>query len=352
MRAVVLVGGFGTRLRPLTLSTPKQMLPVAGRPMIERVLAHLASHGIDDVVLSLGYRPDAFTDAYPDARCAGVSLHYAVESEPLDTAGAIGFAARQAGVTERFLVVNGDVLTDIDLSALVAFHDSAGAEGTIALTKVEDPSQFGVVPTDVDGRVLAFVEKPPLDEAPTDLVNAGFYVLEPSVLRRIPEGRKVNIERETFPAMVEDGTLYGWADPSYWLDVGTPERLLQANLDVLDGLRPAVDVSGSDAAGIDPRASVTASLIDAGATVGAGATVTRSVLGRGAHVSPGAVVEDAVLLPCASVGAGATVRRSLVGAGAAVADRALLDDLCVIGDGAVVESGASLVSTSVPDPSP
>ena len=351
MRAVVLVGGFGTRLRPLTLSTPKQMLPVAGRPLIERVLAHLASHGIDDVVLALGYRPDAFTDAYPDARCAGVRLHYAVEPEPLDTAGAIGFAAREAGVAKRFLVVNGDVLTDIDLSALVAFHDAAGAEGTIALTKVEDPSQFGVVPTDDDGRVLAFVEKPPRDEAPTDLVNAGFYVLEQSVLDRIPEGRRVNIERETFPAMVECRTLYGWADPSYWLDVGTPERLLQANLDVLDGLRPAVEVSGVATAGIDPGATVTASLVASGATVEAGATVSRSVLGQGVRISTGAVVADAVLLPGASVGAAATVRRSLLGAGAAIAARASLDELCVIGDGAVVEAGASLVATSVPDSS-
>ena len=349
MRAVVLVGGFGTRLRPLTLTTPKQMLSVAGRPMIERVLAHLASHGIDDVVLSLGYRPDAFTDAYPDARCAGVSLHYAVEPEPLDTAGAIGFAAAEAGVRERFLVVNGDVLTDIDLSGLLAFHDAAGAEGTIALTRVADPSHFGVVPTDGDGRVLAFVEKPPAGTAPTDLVNAGFYVLEPSVLERIPAGRRVNIERETFPAMVTSRTLFGWADPAYWLDVGTPERLLQANLDVLDGLRPAVGVDVSDGSGVDAGAEVTGSLVGEGATVAEGATVRRSVLGPGVRIAPGAVVEDAVLEPGATVGEGATVRRSLVGPAATVGAGATLDGLCVVGDGADVAPGASLVGASVPD---
>ena len=203
MRAVVLVGGFGTRLRPLTLDRPKQMLPILGRPMIEPVLQHLSRHGIDDVVLSMGYRPDAFTAEYPTGVCAGVQLHFAVEPEPLDTAGAIRFAARDAGIDERFVVINADCLTDIDVSTLVAFHDARGAEGTIALHKVEDPSAFGVVPTDATGRVEAFVEKPPRDEAPTDLINAGIYVLEPSVLDRIAADRRVSIEREVFPAMVD-----------------------------------------------------------------------------------------------------------------------------------------------------
>src|SRR5690606_24648034 len=149
------------RLRPLTFTTPKQMLPIIHKPMIEHVVAHLASHGITEAVLSMGYKPDAFVEAYPDGVCAGVALHYAIEPEPLDTAGAIRFAALDAGIDERFVVVNGDVLTDLDLGALIGFHDSHGAEGSIALHRVEDPSAFGVVPTDDDGRVLAFVEKPP-----------------------------------------------------------------------------------------------------------------------------------------------------------------------------------------------
>ena len=182
MKAVVLVGGEGTRLRPLTLSAPKQMLPIVGVPMIERVLGHLASHGIEEAVLSLGYLPDAFLEAYPDGRVAGMGLTYAVEPEPLDTAGAVRFAATFAGIDETFVVVNGDVLTDLDLTTLVAFHRERGAEGTIALHPVADPSAFGVVPTDDHGRVLAFVEKPPRDEAPTNEINAGTYVLEPSVL--------------------------------------------------------------------------------------------------------------------------------------------------------------------------
>jgi mannose-1-phosphate guanylyltransferase len=336
MRAVVLVGGFGTRLRPLTSTSPKQMLPVAGRPMIEDVLAHLRHHGVDEVVLSLGYRPDAFLDAYPDATCVGVRLVYVVEPEPLDTAGAVAFAARQAGIEERFLVVNGDVLTDLDVSALVAFHEAAGAEGTIALTRVEDPSQFGVVPTEPDGRVLAFVEKPPRGEAPTDLINAGYYVLEPSVLDRIPAGRKVNIERETFPAMVVDGRLYAVADDAYWLDVGTPERLLQASLDLLTGVR-----SGG------PGGDV---LLVGDASVEVGAHVARAVLGDGARVAPGAVVEDAVLLAGAVVEKDAVVRRSIIGVGAVVTAGSTVADLSVLGDGVRTEPGDTLSGVRLPDP--
>jgi mannose-1-phosphate guanylyltransferase len=330
VRAVVLVGGFGTRLRPLTLTTPKQMLPVADRPMLEWVLGHLAHHGVDDVVLSLGYKPDAFLDAYPDDRCAGVHLAYAVEPEPLDTAGAIGFAARTAGIDERFLVVNGDVLTDIDLGALVAFHETSGAEGTIALTRVEDPSHFGVVPADAHGRVEAFVEKPPRDEAPTDLINAGFYVLEPSVVGRIPSDRRVNIERETFPAMVGDRSLFAQADDAYWIDVGTPERYLQASLDLVDGSR---------AERVDPVV---------GATIDG--DVVHSIVGVGARVAAGARVVDSIVLAGASIGAGATVTRSIVGPGATIGDGAVLDELTVIGHDVTIDSAARLHGAVVPEP--
>jgi mannose-1-phosphate guanylyltransferase len=351
VRAVVLVGGFGTRLRPLTNDTPKQMLPVAGRPMIERVLAHLAGHGIDEVVLSLGYRPDAFTEAYPDATCAGVRLVYAVEPEPLDTAGAIAFAARHAGLDERFLVVNGDILTDLDLAALVELHERSGAEGTIALTKVDDPSQFGVVPTDEHGRVEAFVEKPAPGEAPTDLINAGFYVLEPGVLDRIPAGVRVNVERQTFPAMVAEGTLFARPDGAYWLDVGTPERFLQASLDLLDGRRverlhqpaPSGDVA------IDLTDPV---VLGSGVRVAAGARVARAVLGDGVEVGAGALVEASVLLPGAVVGVGAVVRRAVLGAGAVVGPRACVEALSVLGDGARVDEGEVLSGVRRPEPEP
>lgn len=331
MQAVVLVGGFGTRLRPLTLTAPKQMLPVANRPMIERVLEHLADHGVERAVLSLGYRPDAFQDAYPDGRCAGVELHYAIEPEPRDTAGAIRFAALDAGVAERFLVVNGDVLTDLDLGALVGFHEASGAEGTIALHRVDDPSAFGVVPTEPDGRVTAFIEKPPRDEAPTDLINAGTYVLEPSVLERIAPDVRVNVERVTFPAMVADRSLYALDGHTYWIDAGTPSTYLTANLDLIDGRRasePAVHATARIAG------TVEGSVIGAGAEIQAGATVARSV------VFPGAVVE-----------AGAVVRDAIIGARASIGARAVLEQGTVVGDEAVVPAEAHLRGARVPDES-
>jgi mannose-1-phosphate guanylyltransferase len=340
MRAVVLVGGFGTRLRPLTLTTPKQMLPVAGRPLIERVLGHLREHGVDEAVLSLGYRPDAFSQAYPEGHCAGVRLVYAVEPEPLDTAGAVRFAATGAGVDERFLVVNGDVLTDFDLSALITAHERAGAEGTIYLTRVDDPSQFGVVPTDAEGRVTAFVEKPPPGTAPTDLVNAGFYVLEPSVLGRIPDGRRVNIERETFPAMVADGTLFARPDDAWWIDVGTPERYLRASLDLLPGAGGRACVAGE---------VLVPALLGDGAAVDVGAVVSQSVLGPDVAVGDGARVESSVVLARAKVGAGAVVSGSIVGAGALVGDGAVVEGLTVVGDGVVIDPGTRLRGQRVPD---
>jgi mannose-1-phosphate guanylyltransferase len=291
VRAVVLVGGEGTRLRPLTLKTPKQLLPVALVPMIERVVAHLAEHEVDHVVLSMGYRPDAFHAAYPDGHCAGVSITYAVEPEPLGTAGGIGFAARFADIhDETFLVINGDVLTDLDIGALVAFHRDRGGAATISLTPVDDPSAYGVVPTFADGRVEAFVEKPPKDEAPTNLINAGTYVLEPSVVASIPEGRAVSIERETFPALVECGSLFALASDGYWVDAGTPATYLRANLD----LRGEPVLLGEGAI-IDPTATVERSVIGPGARVGPDAKVSDSVVLAGAVVEPGAELHRCIV---------------------------------------------------------
>jgi len=323
---VVLVGGFGTRLRPLTDHTPKQMLPVVDRPMIEHVVAHLAEHGVDDAVLSLGYRPDAFTDAYPSGTCEGVSLHYAVEPEPLDTAGAIRFAALDAGIDDTFVVLNGDVLTDFDLEKLLLRHAEVGAEGTIHLTPVDDPSRYGVVLTDADGRVEDFIEKPTAETAPSRWINAGTYVLEPSVLARIPDGRRVSIERETFPAMVQEHTLYAVESDDYWIDAGTPATYLEAQLDLIDGRR-----AGGRVAAISPEASVDA-----------GADVAHSVVMRGATVVAGAHVTDSVLLPGASVESGAMVDGSIIGPGAVVRDGAEVTALSVVGDGYVVEADDTL----------
>jgi NDP-sugar pyrophosphorylase family protein len=353
----VLVGGEGTRLRPLTNTTPKQLLPVVEQTMIERVLSHLAAHGVEEAVLSLGYRPDAFLSAFPEDTAGGVRLGYAVEPAPLDTAGAIAFAAAHGGVDDTFLVVNGDVLTDLDVSALVRFHRQRGAEASISLTPVDDPSRFGVVPTDADGRVLAFIEKPEPGRAPTNLINAGAYVLEPSVLDRIDRERRVSIERETFPAMVEAGRLFALASESYWIDAGTPAQYIQAHRDLLSGARPGPPAPGARAvaAGVwalgapvidgEVRAD---SLIGDGAFVAAGASVVNSVVGAGARVDAGASLAGSVLLPGATVAAGATVDTSVVGAQAVVGEGAVVRELSVVGDGVILEVGARVDSDRVP----
>lgn len=320
MKAVVLVGGEGTRLRPLTYTVPKQMLRVAGVTVIERVLRHLAHHGVDEAVLSLGYKPDAFLAAYPDGRCGDVKLHYAVEASPLDTAGAIAFAAYEAGITdETFIVVNGDVLTDFDVSGLVAFHFDRQAEGTVALTPVEDPSRFGVVPVDGRGKVEAFIEKPPPGTAPTNMINAGIYVFQPSVLERVEPGRRVSVEREVFPAMVADGGLYALGSGAPWLDMGTVEKYIDANISLAraEGSLNRYRLDGAaGAGGPAERPAVADSFCEEDVSVGPGAVVTGSVLLAGSCVRPGATVENSVLGPGAVVGEGASVRAfSALGAG-------------------------------------
>jgi mannose-1-phosphate guanylyltransferase len=327
------------------------MLPIVEQPMIERVISHLADHGIDEAVLSLGYRPDAFINAYPDSTIAGVQLSYAVEPTPLDTAGAIRFAADHAQIDDTFVVVNGDVLTDADLSALVAFHRQRGAEATIGLTPVDDPSAFGVVPIDGNGRVEAFIEKPPRDEAPTNLINAGSYVFEPSVLGRIPKGRRVSIERETFPALVEAGTLFAQGSDAYWLDTGTPDAYLRAHRDLLLGGRSGPPSPGAE---LDPLLGsgvwrigtvdvqsdkVARSLFGRGASVAPGAVVEESVIGAGAVIEEGASVIGSVLLPKARVASRATVEGSVIGPGAIVGQRCVIHGLSVIGADAVTASG-------------
>ena len=332
MRAVVLVGGFGTRLRPLTSDLPKQMLPIVERPMIEHVVGHLAAHGVEEVVLSLGFLPDAFLDTYPDGRCAGLPLHYAVEPEPLDTAGAIRFAAEDAGIDEAFLVLNGDVLTDLAVDELIGFHRASGAEATVSLTPVDDPSRYGVVSTDADGRVTGFVEKPPAGAAPCNWINAGTYVFEPSVIDRIEPGRRVSVEREVFPAMADEGVLYGLRSEAYWVDTGTPETYLGVQLDLLDGVRGPARSGVDDAAEIHP-----------------GATVRRSVIGPGAVVAEGSRVCDSVVMAGSRIGEGAVVDGSLVGRNATVGPDAQVLGLSVVGHGAEVVAGEHLTGDCRPE---
>ena len=355
MRALVLVGGQGTRLRPLTNDVPKQMLPVVGRPMIARVLEWLARASIEEAILSLGYIPDAFMSAFPAGEWAGVKLSYVVEPEPLDTAGAIRFAAHEAGADdERILVVNGDVLTDLDIVELVAAHEAHGGCATIALTPVEDPSAYGVVPTEPDGAVQEFIEKPPAGTAPTNHVNAGTYVIDPEAIAAIPADRRSSIEREVFPLLVEKRQLFAMPSDAYWIDTGTPLSYIRAQVDVVTGVRRGMELDGvvidggcylGD--GAAAHGTVGSSFLGAGARIEDGAVVECSVVDAGVTVEAGAVVRDAILLPGAVVRAGASVTRGIVGWDAVVSADATVTNGAIVGRDTVLEVG-SVVDGAVP----
>ena len=312
MRAVVLVGGFGTRLQPLTHATPKPMLPVGHRPMLARLVDRLGAGGVTEVVLALGFRPEPFVEAFPDGRIGDVRLVYAVEPEPLDTAGAIRFAADAVGMDDTFVVANGDVMTDLSLHRLLDVHRDRGAAATIHLVGVDDPAGFGVVDLSDDLAVRAFVEKPAPGSEPSDLVNAGTYVFEPSVLDLIEPGRRVSIERDTFPRLVAAGSIFGVPTDDYWIDAGRPDLYRAANLDLLDRTRPGGACHAvADSAVVDPDATVDDSIVGDGARVGARAVVRRSVLLPGAEVGPDARVTASLV--AGTVGAGAVVTDAVVG---------------------------------------
>lgn len=319
MQAIVLVGGEGTRLRPLTETVPKPALTLVDRPFLAYMIEWLAGHGVTEVVLACGFLPDVLREALAgEEERAGVSIRYVVEPERRGTAGAIRFAADELGddLDDRFLALNGDVLTDLDLSALLDVH---AGQATIALHPVEDSSAFGLVRTDGKGTVLDFTEK--TGEAVAGEVNAGMYVLERSVLDLIPPGEEVSIERDVFPRLVGEG-LGALLLDGYWVDIGTPERYLEASWDILER-RVQTQV--------EPTAP--GMLIGAGAEVATGATLgPRVVLGPGCRVQPGAEIRDSVVLEGCLVGEGARVSDSILSAGVEVGPGATLNEAVVGAD--------------------
>lgn len=321
MQAIVLVGGEGTRLRPLTAEIPKPALTLVDRPFLAYMIEWLAGHGVTEAVLACGFLPGVLREALGDGEHGGVRLTYVVEPERRGTAGAIRFAADALGdaLGDRFLALNGDVLTDLDLSALVRSHEERGARASIALYPVEDSAAYGLVSTSPDGAVEEFTEK--TGEPVPGEINAGAYLLDRSVLDLIPPGREVSIEREVFPRLVGAGLQATLLD-GYWMDIGTPERYLQASWDILEGrvetaVRPTAPgllvASGAEVASdavIGPRA-----VICAGCTVASGAEVRGSVLLEGSSVGLGARLEGSILAPGAAVAAGAELTGAVVGRG-------------------------------------
>ena len=321
MKAVVLVGGEGTRMRPLTETIPKPLLPFMNRPFLEQVLDHLGRHGVEEAICSSPYLESVFRGFLDSRGNALPRVRWITEEEPLGTAGAI--AGARDHLHETFLALNGDVLTDLDLTALVAFHRQREARATITLAPVDDARPFGLVETDDAGRVLAFREKP-ADRMPGE-INAGTYVLEPSVLDSVPEGIMVSIERETFPSLIERGEpVFASVGECYWRDLGTPAAYLQAHLDALDGrIEGFRDLAGpivGPAAAVDPGAEVGRRVVlGTSSVVAEGSRVDRSVLHERARIGTGALVEDSILGPGSVVEHDAELRDGVLAEGAVVA---------------------------------
>ncbi len=345
MKAVILVGGQGTRLRPLTLGTPKPMVPLANKPFVSYLLERLRDHGISEVVFSMGYLPDGIKAYFGDGSDFGLKVTYVTEDRPLGTAGAVKNVEEHVRDGD-FLVLNGDILTDLDLGKLIAFHKEKQAVGTIALTPVEDPTAYGLVRTGEDGEVLGFLEKPSWDQIDTNLINAGTYVLKSEVFDLIPAGAEYSFERSVFPRVVGKG-LYGFRSDAYWMDIGTPEKYLQAHYDILEK-NVETSISGcldqdfvcmQGQVHLETGAKlVPPVIIGGGCTIKAGARVGRmAILGPGCTIAADSIVEESILQEGCKIEENVIVRRSIIARGASVGRGTIVAGGAIIGEDARVE---------------
>ena len=346
MKAILLAGGQGTRLRPLTLNTPKPIVPIFDRPFLQYQIDLLRKvPEIDEIVLSLNYQPTRIEEVLGDGSALGVKLRYAVEPQPLGTGGAIKYAAGDAH-GEPIVVFNGDVLTAVDVNAVLALHRSRKARATIVLTPVENPAAYGLVETDADGNIQAFVEKPSPDEIRCDTINAGIYVLEPDTLDRIPADTVFSIERGYFPSLVERGeTFLAYIDRGYWLDIGTPGKYRQGHRDIMDGRcaawpflsKPGGQIVSSDARIEDGVEFSGPCFVGDGVTIRSGARIKAySVIDHGCEIGEHATVDGAILWPGVHVGAHARVGAALVGRHCRLGAHAIIRDDSILGDETVV----------------
>lgn len=328
--AVILVGGKGTRLRPLTVNTPKPMLPTAGFPFLQHLLARIKAAGITHVVLGTSFKAEVFEEYFGDGSAMGLEIEYVVEETALGTGGGI------RNVYDRLrhdtvMVFNGDVLGGTDLTAVLDTHEATGADVTMHLVRVSDPRAFGCVPTDADGRVLEFLEK--TQDPPTDQINAGCYVFRREVIAEIPTGRPVSVERDTFPQLLETGKkVYAHVDQSYWRDMGRPEDFVQGSSDLVRGIAPSPLLEGKTGeAYVDESAGIAGGALLLGGTT----------IGRGVEVGAGCRIDDSVIFEGVTIEPGAVIRGSIIAAGATVGANSRLDN-CVIGEGVVIGARCEL----------
>ncbi|MFH1639541.1 MAG: NDP-sugar synthase [Chloroflexota bacterium] len=333
MEAVILVGGKGTRLLPLTCNTPKPMVPVLNKPFMDYVIQHLAEHGVRDVIMAMGHLPQSIKNHFGDGTNFNCHIAYALENTPMDTAGAVKNAERYLS-KKAFLVLNGDIFTDLDFTDMVRFHREKKAKVTIALTPVEDPTAYGLIETDSRGRITRFLEKPRPDQITTNMINAGTYVLEPEVLDDIPRDTRFSFERKLFPMLLERGEpVYAYASDAYWMDIGTPERYLQIHRDLLAGKSKLHTVAAGSSLNIGEgcrihkTAKITGSVvIGRNSAVGANVTIKGpAVIGEECVVGEDSTIEESVIWQKSRIGAGAMLKKSFVA------------DNCTIAQGSTIE---------------
>lgn len=352
MKAILLAGGKGTRLRPLTVHTPKPIVPILGRPFLYYQIDLLRQvPEIDEVILSLNYQPRRIEEIFGEGEDLGMRLRYVVEPMPLGTGGAVRYAGDS--LTESVVVFNGDVLTQVDLGAVLRLHRERKAKATIVLTPVENPRAYGLVETDAEGNVSRFLEKPGDSEITCNTINAGIYVLEPETFDRIPKDTAWSIERSYFPSLIERGeTFVAYVYNGYWIDIGTPQKYLQVHRDIMDGRFVAApfDTAGAGAAFVSPDAKVDEGVelsgpcfVDEGAVIKAGARVLPySVIGRQTHVEESAVVEGSIIWPNGWIGREASVRGAILGRNCHIGRHAVVESPVVLGDKTVVTDYSKL----------
>ena len=351
MKAVILVGGEGTRLRPLTFNTPKAMVPIVNRPFLEHMIEYLKGHGIDDIILTLYHLPDRIQRYFGDGSSFGIKLTYAVEDSPLGTAGAVKNVA--AHLDETFFVFNGDIFTDIDLTAMMEFHRQRGSKVTIALTPVEDPTIYGVVETNAEGKVERFIEKPSRDAVTTNMINAGTYIVAPEVLSHIPKGLSFTFEQGLFPLLLERGDpVYAYQSDAYWIDIGTPEKYLKLHHDLLTG-RVTRSFLGEcagkgiwveEGCDIHPQAELEGpAVIGRNCVIGSRARVKGpSAIGQDCRIGSGSLIEGTIVWQNTRLGQGVSLKNCVIAENVFIGDRSQVMEGCVLGNNVLVGSDQRL----------
>ena len=343
MKVVILAGGEATRLRPLTCNTTKIMVPVLNRPFLEHLIGYLKTHNIIDIILAIGKLPEQVANYFGDGSKFGVRIAYSTEDFPMGTAGAVKNAERFLDAS--FLVFNGDIFTDIDLSAMMELHRQHKARVSLALTHVDDPTMYGVVETDGQGRVKCFTEKPSRDKVATNMINAGIYILEPDLLTHITPNAFSMFERDVFPPLLESGhAIYGYASQDYWIDIGTPDEYLRLQHDLLrrdprnEGTRFEGDSSAHSSARIEGPV-----LIGEACSIGRNSMIKGpAVLGMRCRVEEDAVIEGAILWSDCKIGRGASLRHCLVASRCHVGEESEVLDGCILGDDVLIGKGNKL----------